>query len=73
MNTVKKRLENRTNAVIAALNSLAELNEKGAHYSDLDVDKIEKAITQVLNETANILRNRPDKIDFKLDTAKRIF
>jgi len=52
---------------IAALNSLASLNDKGAQYSDLDVDKIDKAISQALSETTNTLRNQPNMVGFKLN------
>lgn len=70
MNTVKRRLENRTNAVIKALSSLGDLNEKGKDYSEEDVRAIEKAIGEAVEESVNRLRTKPDMIGFTLDTSE---
>ena len=66
MNTVKQRLENRTRTAIAALEHLAELNAKGADYSDLDIEKVQAAIQASVENTLEKLRSRPDLISFSL-------
>ena len=66
MNTVKKRLENRTNAVIRALDSLGDHNDKGDDYTDEDVDKIQEALQAKVDEQMQRLKKRPDVINFSL-------
>lgn len=67
MNSLKQRLENRTNAVITELNNMAKLSKYGDQVTDEQISLIEKRLTEELTVSVTALRERRDEIKFSLD------
>ena len=66
MNTLEQRLENKTRAVLKAMEDLAKLSRHGDKINTEHIDHIGTALTQKLDDTIDALRTGRDDIRFEL-------
>ncbi len=68
MNTLKERLENKTIAVLAALDDLAALSKHGDDISAENIEKIRVALEKRLTKTLIAISTGRDAVKFSLES-----
>ncbi len=70
MNTIKERLENKTNKVLVALDALAALSKYGDKITAEDIEKIRVAIDDRFLKTMIAISIGRDAVQFSLEDDK---
>lgn len=67
MNPMQRKLQRRTNILLAAFDSLAEMADRSDEYTQENIDKIAVAVLDKSRETFEKLRRGNVEPPFKLD------
>jgi hypothetical protein len=68
INTLKGRLENKTNKVLHAFETLARLSAAGDEIQDEDISKIKNTLITKVEAACQALSDGRDEIAFKLES-----